>query len=56
MTLNASETTKFGFPLKNWAINMCIVPVLLDLRKSLFLAGDHWVPDDEVLLHPGDDV
>ena len=38
IALNASKTTKFGFPLKNWAINMCIVPVLLELRKSLFLA------------------
>ena len=55
MALNASETTKFGFPMKNWAIYMCIVPVLLELRK-LFLAGDHGVPDDEVLLPPGDDV
>ena len=33
---------------------MCIV--LLELRISLFLAGDHVVPDDEVLLLPGDDV
>ena len=55
MALSASETTKFGLPIKNWAIYMCIVPVLLELRKS-FLAGDHGVPDDEVLLPPGDDV
>ena len=55
MALSASETTKFGLPIKNWAIYMCIVPVLLELRK-LFLAVDHGVPDDEVLLPPGDDV
>ena len=35
---------------------MCIISLLLELRISLFLAGDHGVPDDEVLLHPGDDV
>ena len=37
ITLNASETTKFGFPMKNCAIYMCIVPVFLELRISLFL-------------------
>ena len=55
MALNASETTKFGYPMTNWAIYVCIVPVLLELRK-LFLAGDHGVTDDEVLLPPGDNV
>ena len=56
MSLNASKTTKFGFTLKNWAINTCIDPLLLELRISLFLAGDHGVPNDEVLLHPGGDA
>ena len=42
--------------MKNWAIYMCIVPVLLELRISVFLAGVHGVPDDEVLLPPGDEV
>ena len=37
MALSASETTKFGLPIKNWAIYMCIVPVLLELRISYFL-------------------
>ena len=37
MALNAPETTKFGFPMENWANNMCIVPVLLELRISYFL-------------------
>ena len=36
-TLKMAETTKFGFPIKNWVIYMCIVPVLLELRKSYFL-------------------
>ena len=52
IALTASKTTKFGLPLKNWAINMCIVPVLLELRISVFLVGDHGVPDDEKLLPP----
>ena len=35
--LKPSETTKFGFPLKNFAIKLCIVLVLLKLRISYFL-------------------
>ena len=56
MALNASKLTKFGFPLKNWAINICIDPLLLKLKIHLFLAGEHGVPNDEVLLHPGGDA
>ena len=33
---------------------MCIVPVFFKLCVMLFLADDQQVPDEEVLLHPGD--
>ena len=31
-------------------------PGITRIEDKLFLAGDHVVPDDEVLLHPGDDL
>ena len=31
-------------------------PGITRIEDKLFLAGDHGVPDDEVLLPPGDDV
>ena len=40
--LDCLQNHKIRIPLE-WAINMCIVPLLLELRISLFLAGYHGV-------------
>ena len=56
MALNAFKTTKLGFSMKIWTTNMFIFPVFLELRKNLFLADDHGVPEDGVLLQPKDDI
>ena len=52
---NASKSAKFGFCLKNWPINMCIVLVFLKLRIRVKVAVVLGVLDEDVLLHPGDD-
>ena len=35
---------------------MYVVPVFFKLRVILVLADDQEVPDEEVLLHPGDEI
>ena len=52
---NASKSAKFGFCLKNWPINMCIVLVFLKLRIRVKVAVVLGVLDEDVLLHTGDD-
>ena len=55
MALNTSETTKFGFPCK-LGYQHVYCPGITRIEDKLFLACDHGVPDDEVVLPPGDDV
>ena len=44
--LGRTQILKIRILLKNWAINMFSVPLLLELKVRLFLAGDPGVPDD----------
>ena len=55
MASSITKNTKFGFPLKNWPSNMCVVAVFFNVWVMLVLADDQEVLDEEVLLHPGDD-
>ena len=55
MAFSTTKTPKFGFSLKNWPINMCIVLVFLKLRIRVKVAVVLGVLDEDVLLHPGDD-
>ena len=50
---NASKSAKFGFCLKNWPINMCIVLVFLKLKIKVKIAVVLGVLNEDLLLQPG---